>query len=192
MNIQAKIFIGRVLSPADGEWFTFPMERTLLQNKLEVLHKGHEMMISDWQSALPIQIEEHDNPILVNEFIQSLKKYDEATLKLFLTAYWYREYHLTDTLNLLGQRNFKYYVDVTDTKSLGEAIVKAGELGMALRDYENLEQTSDTKRIRKQNVIDLSLVAHYLDFEQIGLDAECNGCRIHKSLGTAFMETTAS
>lgn len=167
MEVKVKIFVGRTFAPAIGGWITLPMEEEELARAMKVLNVGDEYIISDYQTNLPIQVNEHDNPFELNKFLYMLKEREkEGSLRLFLTAYWYRDYDLEDTLSLLKKGNFKYYENVYNTESLGEAIVENGELGFIPK-----------------------AVAQYLDFEKIGHDWECNGCRINDILNTAIMET---
>jgi antirestriction protein len=167
LKVEVKIFVGRVSAPAIGGWITLPMSQEELAKAIKTLNVGEEYMISDYQTDLPIEINEYQSPFEINEFLHMLQEREkQGNLKLFLTAYWYRDGNLEDTLSLLKKGNFKYYENVHDTESLGEAVVCSGELGF----------------IRKE-------IKPYLDFEKIGHDWECNGCRINDTLKTAIMET---
>jgi hypothetical protein len=169
MEVKVKIFVGRVSAPAIGGWITLPMSEEDLTRAIKVLNVGEGYIISDYETELPIEIDEYTNPFELNKFLYMLQeRKKEGSLRLFLTAYWFRDYNLEDTLSLLKKGNFKYYEDVQDTESLGEAVVSSGELGFVPK-----------------------AIAQYLDFEKVGNDWECNGCRINEKLKTAIMEIPA-
>ncbi|PLS19624.1 hypothetical protein CVD28_04190 [Bacillus sp. M6-12] len=168
VKVEVKIFVGSVISPAIGGWITLPMEKEALETKIKELKIG-EYIISDYQTELPVEIGEYQSPYQVNEFLQLLLAYEqEGKLKLFLSAYQLRDEDVEGTIRFLAKGNYRYFENVEDTESLGESVARSGELGVLFMNEKVLE---------------------YLDFEKIGNDYECNGCRIYPQLKTAIMET---
>lgn len=191
LKVEVKIFVGSVVSPAIGGWITLPMEKEQLKKDIKGLKVG-EYIISDYQTELPIQINEYESPFEINEFVHLLKSYEkDGQLRLFLSAYLLRDENLHDTVRFLSKGNYRYFENVEDTESLGEAVVRSGALGFGLV-FEDDNLSYEVNKLKENQIVDLQAVFQYLDFEKIGNDFECNGCRIYSTLKTAIMEIRAT
>lgn len=189
LKAEATIFVGKVLAPTMGGWVQLPMENEELKMAMKEWNAGGEAMVSDYKTELPIPVYDYSNLSELNALLHVLKAWEEkGQLKLFLTAYAHQDYDLDSTLSLLIKGNYHYFEEVDDAESLGEAIVCSGVLGSLLMGAEE-EETHEMKRLRQKNMVDIKTMYQYLDFEKIGIDYECNGCRINNTLKTAFMPT---
>lgn len=195
MNTQVKVrvFVGAVSNPTDGNWVTLPMEHNELESEINGIFRGRsiEVGIMDLDTDMKVDFgRRYTNPYQLNSDLKMFQVYEErGELNLLMTAYAFREADLDDAIDFLETGNYEYYEDVTDNTSLGEAAVAYGRLGWFMGKPDLYEHMPEVKRMKNHNMLQLKEIAMYLDFEKIGHNMTCNGCKIYSDLKTAMQET---
>jgi len=188
--MELNVFIGKVLNPIDGGWVQLPMSEEELIQKIDSFQFGEaDYEIMDIDNDTVLEFSQYRDVFRLNRDLKLITEYEQQGQGLLLfTAIKYREDNIEDAIRLISDGNFEFYRNVSDTESLGQAIVNAGRLGFALMDVER--PSAKVNQMKKANFLQLEMVSQYLDYESIGHDWECNGCRIYPELSTAIMETS--
>lgn len=192
-QVEVKVFVGAVSNPTFGNWVTLPMKHHELESVINGIFHGRsiEVGIMDLDTEMKVDFgRRYTNPYLLNSDLKLFQVYEErGELSLLMTAYAFCDGDLENAIDFLETGNYEYYEDVTDVTSLGEAAVACGKLGWFMGKPDAYENMPEVKRMQRHNMLQLKAIAMYLDFESIGHDMTCNGCRIYGDLKTAMMET---
>lgn len=192
--VKVDVFVGSVLNATKGGWITLPMDENELKAKIDAFgFDDAEFEIMDLETDMPVSVTSYRDVYRLNRDLQLFSHYEDVgLLKLLMTAYCYTDENLDDALELINRGNFEYYDGVYDEKSLGEAVVASGKLGWMLSKPSEFANQPEVKEMAKKNLLNLIKVSQYLDYEAIGHDWVCKGCRIYPILKTAIMEVPAA
>lgn len=192
--VKVNVFVGAVLNPTKGGWITLPMDEDELKARIEAFRFGDaEFEIVDLETEMPVSFDSYRDVFRLNRDLHLFSHYEDAgLLNLLMTAYCYRDEDLEDAIEFINTGNYEYYEGVSDLKSLGEAVVNSGRLGLLLANPNAFAHRRDVKEMTQNNLLQLKMVSQYLDYEAIGNDWNCNGCRIYPHLKTAMMEVPAA
>lgn len=159
MTKKVKLFLGNCVYASNGEWVSLPMTDKELDEKLIQIKKNYgEYIISD--------IEKLDDSI-ESLYISELSDIHELNYILrqpmeFIALYINGDEDLDFAKSMWDSGKYLYFPGVTNLEELGEAIARKGLI---------------------EGISKSLMDTGYIDFEQIGLDFECNGIRLYKGLG---------
>jgi hypothetical protein len=190
-QVKVEVYIGAISNSAKGDWITLPLEKEELKLKVLSLKYGDdEYEILDLQTEMPIDFSKYVDVFTLNYDLNLFKAYEERGQFLLLaTAFDFRNEDMEDAIQLLETGNYAYYEDVSDTESLGEAVVRSGALGWLIGlPTEAFTHLPEVKQMQRRNILQVEKVKSYIDFEKIGNDWNCNGCIIYPEMKTAMME----
>ena len=163
MNInlkeKVKLFLGNCINASNGEWVNLPMEENQLKEKLTQLEKLYgELIISDYEKLddfiQSLSIKQYSNIIDLNNILQKPNE--------FIALYINGDEDLEFAESMWKSGQYLYIPGVDDLNSLGEAIAKLGLI---------------------KGITQSTIESGYVNYEQIGLDFECNGITLYKGIG---------
>lgn len=137
---EFKAFVGRVLAPADGEWFTFPVSEGEIRRKLGIAeHDDVELIISDYEA--PVSISEYSS---IRELNELAEEFDELPEDLQKHAGQIVDYFGISLKELLEHKeDVSFYPEVSTDEELGEYIVDNIYGSVASLPKEQLESYFD-------------------------------------------------
>jgi hypothetical protein len=190
-KVQVNVFVGAISNATHGGWLTLPMSKDELEEKIAAFGYGdREYSIMDLETDLQADFGQYLNVSMLNQDLLLIRVFEErGQLDMLLTAYSYRNEDLEEAIDFLEGGNYEFYEDVTDEKTLGQAVIASGKFGWFLAMPDAIEALPEVKRMKKYNSLQVNLIAQYLDHESIGQDLVCNGCIIYPKLKTAIVET---
>ena len=138
-NLDAQIFIGTYIDPAEGEWVKLPCSTEEIDAAIERVQEmtgAEEVGVFDIVNVPFYQ--EYDSPYKLNEMVETVE--DEG-IDLEVMEAAMGAYGRDDVFDAIERGGFSYYDDVHDESDLGYRIID--ELGF---DGVDLEQYFDYER----------------------------------------------
>lgn len=157
-----------------GEWIDLPFNEEELQELFCRIKLGHidengeyhhgysecngmyiyeEWAIHDYETDLPITINEYTNLEELNSLVESLESYHDYDMDIIKAIMENTGYGIEESIKIFEDGNYMFFSNVTDCQELGEAIVDEGMFGVEIPDS----------------------LSFYIDYEKIGRDLTYEG-----------------